>query len=179
MHFLLNFYKKRITYDLLNKFYYKNTKKIPKLKKIILNFECKTTEMISIAICLLAIEIITHQKGTLIKTKRPHILLKIRKGQPIGCKVILREIKMIHYFSKILTEFFPNLQNFYGFKLIKKLNSNFFSYIIKETASLNELENHYYLFYKLPKLKITIITNTSSAKEFAFFLNSFKFPLKK
>ena len=45
MHFLENFYFKTLKYDLINKFIYKNTTKLPKLKKIILNFGSKTADI--------------------------------------------------------------------------------------------------------------------------------------
>ncbi len=65
MNFLTYFCKKTLNYELLNKFNYKNTKKLPKIKKIVLNFGCKTTDIKHLAASLLALELITCQKGKL------------------------------------------------------------------------------------------------------------------
>ena len=94
MHFLDYFYTKTLKFDLINKFYYKELKNLPKLKKIVLNFNCRTTNLKTLATHLLALELITNQKSNLTISKRPNLLLKIRKGNPVGCKVILKKILM-------------------------------------------------------------------------------------
>jgi ribosomal protein L5 len=62
MNFLEHFYLKTLKYDLSNRFLYKNTKELPKLKKIILNFGCKTSDLKQLSASLLALELITNQK---------------------------------------------------------------------------------------------------------------------
>jgi large subunit ribosomal protein L5 len=179
MHFLEHFYIKTLKYDLANKFLYKSTKKIPKLKKIILNFGCKTSDIKHLASSLLALELITNQKGTMTTTKHSNILLKIRKGNPTGCKITLRKNKMLDYLSKILIEIFPKLKFFEGFKFNRKIKKNHFSYELHDTFNFTELEEHYYLFNNLAKLDITLVTNTETKKELLFVLKSLQFPLKK
>jgi large subunit ribosomal protein L5 len=179
MHFLEHFYMKTLKYDLANKFLYKSTKKMPKLKKIILNFGCKTSDIKHLASSLLALELITNQKGTMTTTKHSNILLKIRKGNPTGCKITLRKNKMLDYFSKILIEIFPKLKNFEGFKFNRKIKKNYFSYELHDTFNFTELEEHYYLFNNLSKLDITLVTSTETKKELLFILKSLQFPLKK
>jgi large subunit ribosomal protein L5 len=179
MHFLEHFYIKTLKYDLANKFLYKSTKKIPKLKKIILNFGCKTSDIKHLASSLLALELITNQKGTMTTTKHSNILLKIRKGNPTGCKITLRKNKMLDYLSKILIEIFPRLKSFEGFKFNRKIKKNYFSYELHDTFNFTELEEHYYLFNNLAKLDVTLVTNTETKKELLFVLKSLQFPLKK
>lgn len=179
MHFLENFYNKTVKYELFNKFNFNKTKNLPELKKIILNFGCKTAEMRQLSSSLLALEIISNQKGTMTKTKQSNILLKIRKGNPTGCKVTLTKFLKFNFFSKILIEIFPKLRNFYGCNLSKKLKKKSFFFNLKETFSFAELENHYYLFNNLPVLNIILITNSQSTKELIFLLKSFQIPIKK
>lgn len=83
MNILEYYYKKIIVYDLINKFSYNNLKKVPELKKIILNFGCKNFEIKNIASSLLSLELITAKRGTITKSKQANILLKIRKGTRI------------------------------------------------------------------------------------------------
>jgi large subunit ribosomal protein L5 len=179
MHFLKHFYSKTLSYDLINKFFYNNTKKLPRLKKIILNFGGKTTEIKHLAASLLALELITNQKGALTTAKRPNIRLKIRKGNPTGCKVTLRRNYMFDFFFKTLADVFPKIKNFKEIHLTRKMKENIFSYEVHDTFSFPELEEHYYLFNNLPKLHITIVTSCDTKKEFLFLLKSFQFPFNK
>lgn len=178
MNFLEHFYLKTLKSDLNNKFLYKNTKELPKLKKIILNFGCKPNNLKQLSASLLALELITHQKSKITKTKYSNIFLKIRKGNPTGCKVTLRKNKLFNFLAKILIEIFPKEKNFNGFTLSKKIKKNVFSYNIHNTFSFGQLENHYYLFNNLPKLNITIIANTKTKKELLFIFSSLKLPFK-
>jgi len=176
MNPLENYYKKVIRYDLINKFFYFNLNDIPELKKIILNFGCKTSEIKSLASSLLALELITTKQGTITKAKRANILLKIRKGHPVGCIVVLRKAKMYNFLLKLITEVFPNLKDFKGIKVSKKLKSNSFSFTLTDLINFKELEKQFYLFTNLPPLNIILITNTRTRKELLYLLNSFKIP---
>ena len=70
------FYYKTTKYDLVNKFFYKNTKKIPKFQKIVLNFNCKTTDIKQISTTLLALELITGKRRRFVTKDVEHFLLR-------------------------------------------------------------------------------------------------------
>lgn len=178
MHFLENFYNKTVKYELINKFSYNSSKNLPKLKKIILNFGCKTADIKQLAASLLALELITSQKGIMTATKYSNINFKIRKGNPTGCKVSLSKFQTYAFLSKMLIEIFPKLKNFYGFSHTKKAIKNIFSYELKETFSFSELESNFYLFNNIPKLNITLITNANTIHELMFLLKAFQLAFK-
>ena len=77
MHFIQNHYRNIIKYDFLNKFYLTNTQDIPKIKKFMLNFNCKSTDFKTILISLLALELLTLKKGEITKSKTTNISIKI------------------------------------------------------------------------------------------------------
>ena len=172
-----SFYIKTLKYELCNKFTYKNINQIPKVKKIILNFGCRTAEIKQLTASLLALELITNQRSIITTTKSPNILLKIKKGNPSGCKVTLRKTQMLSFFTKLIINIFPKVKNFNGFSTLKKSRKNLFSFELNETFAFNELEKNYYLFNKLNKLSITIVADCSSQKQLIFLLRSFQFPL--
>jgi large subunit ribosomal protein L5 len=173
MHFLEHYYHNIIKYDLINRFNYKNIKVIPKLEKIILNFGCKTFELKKLSPSLLALQLITMKKGKLTVSKKPNIVLKIRKGNPVGCRVILTKNLMYKFFTKLLIEVLPRLKNR---TLIKKLQSkNALTYNFENTLIFKELEKNYLLFNVLKNLQVTFLTNTKTNEELFFLLNSFKF----
>lgn len=177
MNILENYYKKVVRYDLLNKFSYNYIEEIPRLKKIILNFGCKNFDIRNLAVSLLSLELITGQKGILTKSKRANILLKIRKGNPVGCMVVLKKNKMYHFTFKLLIDIFPNLKDFKGIYVAKRLNITSFSFTLTDLISFKELEKQFYLFSNLPPLNVTFVTNTRSKKELLYLLNCFKLPL--
>jgi large subunit ribosomal protein L5 len=176
MNPLENYYKKIIKYDLINKFFYNNLNDIPELKKIILNFGCKSFDIKSIAAAILSLELITTQRGSVTKSKRANILLKIRKGYPVGCMVILTSSKMYQFLFKLLTEVFPNLKDFKGINVSKKLGQKSFSFTLADLINFKELEKQFYLFTNLPQLNIVFVTNTKTRKELIYLLKSFKLP---
>ena len=177
MNILEKFYRRVIRYDLINKFSYTKIEEIPQLKKIILNFGCKNFELKNIASALLSLELITTKRGSLTKAKRSNILLKIRKGYPVGCVVILKKIKMYDFFLKLLVQVFPNLKVFKGISTSKKSEKTSFSFTLKDLISFKELEKQFYLFINLPPLNITFITNSKTKKELLYLLDSFKLPI--
>ena len=178
MHFLNYFYKRTLKFDLINKFYYTDLKKLPRLKKVILNFSCKTTELKSLATNLLALELITNQNGILTVSKRPNLLLKIRKGNPAGCKLSLKKASMLNFFSKSLNEVFSRIKSFDGIIVNQKVERTVISFVIKDTLNFSELTEHYYLFNNLSNLNLSFITSVEKKEELLFLLKSLQLPIK-
>lgn len=176
MHYLEDFYTKNLKYDLINKFFYTDVKKLPKLKKIVLNFGCKTTNIKTIATNLLALELICGKKGSLKTAKQPNLVLKIKKGNPTGCILTLSNNSKINFIAKILFETLTKIKQFDGLKL--KSKNNCLSYSIKNSFNFSCLEDHYYIFNNLSNLNITFITNSRKKKETLFILKSLQLPLK-
>lgn len=178
MYLLKDLNKKIIKHDLINKYRYKNTKNLPKLKNITLNFGCNNFNIQKFAITLLALEIIASKKGSLTASKSANVLLKIQKGQPAGCKVILKKKDMYKFLNKLIIENLPRLQNFSGFKVRVETSTVSFRLSNKE-ISLQELNNQYPLFENLPYLDINISTTAKNYKEILFLLKSIKIPVNE
>ena len=179
MHFLEYHYTKVIQYDLINKFQYTNINELPQIKKIIINFGLKDFKIKNFAATLLALELITTQQGVVTRTKTPNIFIKIQKGQPTGCKIILKKTIMYNFLSKLLIEIFPNLKKLLQFKINKKTSKNFSFILPKSLLIFNELKEHYNLYNLLSNLDVTIITTTRTHKELFFLLKSFQLPFIK
>ena len=79
------------------------------MKKIVLNFGCKNSEIKNLAAALISLELISaNEHIELTKSKRANILIQIRSGHPVGCKVILKKRKMYDFFLKLLREILSN-----------------------------------------------------------------------
>jgi large subunit ribosomal protein L5 len=172
MNFVKYFYDNILKYDLINKFNYNKTKNLPKLKKIILNFGCKNTKFKNLAASFLALELISYKKSSLTKTKKPNLFLKIRKGNPVGCKVVLRNKQMFDFLTITLNEIFSKEKNLVKINNKNLIKKNFFSFEIYNKFIFNELEKHYYLFNDLEKLDITVVFKIK--EEIYFLIKSFK-----
>ena len=178
MYFLKDYHQDIVQYDLINKFHYKNLQNLPKLQKIVLNFGNKNPNLKNLASALLLLELITTKRGVITTANSPHILLKIKKGSPVGCKVILKKTLMYSFFARLLIDVCPQIKKFKKFTLQKKeQHPNTFSYQLKNIFIFLESKQNYNLFNQLSSLDITIVTNTKTQNELLFLFNSFKLPI--
>lgn len=175
MNFIKKFYLKTITISLLNKFQYTKLTEIPKIRRIILNINCKESDLKNIAASLLALELMTGKRGSVTHARKANALLRIRKGDPIGCKVYLKKHEMYNFLEKFLIEIIPqiiNTTNDFEFKSYPK-NVNSISCHFKNGLTF-EIETNFFLFNKIPDLQIVIQTNTTTKEELEYLLRSFK-----
>ena len=179
MTYLTDYYNKTLKYELINKFYYTKINNLPKLKKIILTFNCKTDEIKKISTSLLALELLIFQKAIITTTPKTNLFVKIRKGSPIGCKVTLQKNLLLQFLTKNCMEIFPKTKNFTGltFKTKSKKNNNSFSYLIQNLFGSSNLEDHYYLFNHLSNLNVTLIAKNTQIEELIFIIKSLQLPL--
>jgi large subunit ribosomal protein L5 len=178
MDFYTNYYKQIIKQDLINKFKCKNNKTIPKFVKITLNFGCKNFTIQKFATTMLALELLTFKKSSITHAKTPNVLLKIQKGQPAGCKVILKKKEMFSFIARLNVDLIPKIKNFLGFKT-KQQSSNFIFQIPQNKITTSDFEKHYPLFANLPTLDINIQTNSQNINEIVFLVKSIKLPVLK
>ena len=163
------YYKNIIGYDLFHKFIFKEIKQVPKLKKVVLTFCLKKYEIKHLLISLAALKIISDVKFcSVIKSKSSNISLKIKKGNPIGGKVILRKMRINLFLFKLLSLGFLNKKTF------GNLSNNTFSFKIKDILKFSELEQNYQYFKNLPILNVNIIFTSTKKDLLLFLLRSYK-----
>ena len=93
MSFFNTYIQRIINYDSINTFSFKDLKQIPKLQSIVLNFGYQKSNFKRLVTGLLALELTTLGKSRITRSKDLNILLKIKQGNPVGCKIILKEKK--------------------------------------------------------------------------------------
>lgn len=168
MHTLTQYQNNIVKYDLINTFNYKLITKLPKIEHITLTFKIKTSNYKILNSIMLTLTLLTFQKSKLTQSKVSSISLKIRKGQPVGCKVTLRKNKMNRFIFQLLNKIISN-------ELFKttKVN-NLFSINIQNILIFPELEKNYQFFKDLPGLNINIKTTNCTFNEFAYLIRSYK-----
>lgn len=172
-------YINKINFDFIKYFNYRNLESIPKIKKLIISFTYKKPTTKLILKSLLALEIITGLRGKIVTTKKSNISLNIRKGEPVGCKVILRKKEMLIFLSRLL---FVRIYEFKSKNLGKKkvlklnnFNTKSLSFNYNALNIFSELEQHYFLFKDLGNINFTLITNSKNLIEFNYLINSIKY----
>lgn len=171
MHCFEKYYNNTIKNDLIAKFRYKSLKSVPKLEKIILNFGCKTSDLKTLSIALLALELVANKKGKLTTSSKSSISLKIRKGNPVGCKVIVKNYLMYKIFALLILDILPRLKSEARLKTTK----NTLTYNLKNILLLKKIEKNYVLFNNTQNINVVIITSSNNSKELSFLLNCFNF----
>lgn len=167
---ILKFYSKNIIdYDFLNKFLFKEIKQIPKLKKVVLSFCLKRYEIKHLLTSLAALKILSDIKFcSVVTSKSSNISLKIKKGNPIGSKVILRKVRMNLFLFKLLNISLKKKKEF------NMINKNSFSFKIRDILKFSELEQNYQYFKNLPVLNVNIVSNSTKKNLLLFLLKSYK-----
>jgi large subunit ribosomal protein L5 len=156
-------YKNRVKYGLLNKFSYKNIYDIPKLEKINLSLNVNSSDLHMLVSSLIALELLTNQKGFLIRSKTFNLVSKIRKGDPVGSKVTLRKEQALKFILKLI-RIRPK---------VKKFNGGHFSFLIKNLMVFKEIESNYHFFRKLNSLSIVVNTTCVSREELVFLIRCY------
>lgn len=177
---LLSLYQDNIiAYDLVTKFNIKN-KKLPRFSKFVISFHSNNISFINLLISSLSLDLISNQKSHYILSKVNHNLnIKVKSGYPTGCKVTLRKKKMMCFISDIfVTNDIKNMRlNAVNFKESVDKNIQF---CISDLTSFKFVEDNYFIFRELSKIKVSIAaTNTINKKNLLFMFSSFKMLKKK
>ena len=175
--FFFKYYKQAIVkHDLINTFFYANPTKVPSFKKLVLNFGSQKSNFRQLISSLLALELISSKKSNLTKSNHVNILLKIKKGNPVGCKIILKKELMYSFYLRLITSIFPKIKKLQKNQQQKNLKvTKAVSVRLQNSLVFTELESQYQFFKSIPSLDITLITNCNSQRELFFLLKASKF----
>lgn len=113
---LLERYRNEIVLQIMEKFNLKNRFAVPRLEKIVVNMgvgeALQDVKILDKAMEELAI--ITGQKPIMRRAKVAISNFKIKKGNPIGCKVTLRRAKMYEFMDRLISVALPRIRDFRG-----------------------------------------------------------------
>ena len=170
---MIEFYKKYHTnilnYDLLNKFQLKNASNVPVVTEVILELNFKTFDYDLLIRGLLTLELITGSRCSIITSKNSNTRLKLKKGSPIGCKIILKKKKVLRFFFFLINN--KKLTNV----CYKIISDKFYSaHLTISALNVPELQENYHFFKNVGSFNVKIFTTAKNDKEFNYLLNSYK-----
>jgi len=113
---LLEKYRKEIVPILMAELGYKNKLEVPRLEKIVINMGVGegAHDIKVIEEAVLALSLITGQKPIITRAKKAISNFKIKKGDPIGCKVTLRRERMYEFLDRFINVALPRIRDFRG-----------------------------------------------------------------
>jgi large subunit ribosomal protein L5 len=166
-----NHYQNVVIYDLLSKLHFKNVFELPKMTKICLNigFKNSNIEKKKLTNIIVLLKLITNQEPLPTKSKKNNIILKIKKGSIIGCKVTLRKNNINIFLEKLLFFIVPNMKDIQ----LNLTNKNVFNFQIKNVLHFFELQTEFLKFKEIPPIDVSIHSNTKNNKDLFLLLNYF------
>jgi len=141
---------------------YRNIREIPVISNIVLHFGLKNVSQNSKIILsgLLALNIISKQKSVITYSTKSVMLLKIKNGQAVGCKINLNKVNSYNFIITYIILFINKKYNISNNKITNKS----ITIKIDKLFYFKKLEYFYENFEELPFLSISINTNKINSK---------------
>ncbi|WWO97054.1 MAG: 50S ribosomal protein L5 [Candidatus Dasytiphilus stammeri] len=172
-------YKTSIVNTLIQQFKYNSIMQVPKICKITLNMGVGKTiidkKFLEGAIDNLSL--ISGQKPVITRAHKSIAGFKIRKNNPIGCKVTLRGNRMWEFLERLIYIAIPRIRDFRGFSIKSFDNFGNYSIGIREQIIFPEID--YDKIDSVRGMDITITTSAKSTEEGYALLKGFNFPFRE
>lgn len=176
---LLERYRKEIIPDIMQKFGFKNKLQVPRLEKIVVNMgvgagahDIKVLEQACSELAL-----ITGQRPVITRARKAISNFKIKKGQPVGCKVTLRGFKMYEFLDRLVSVALPRIKDFRGLSQHSFDKNGNYSLGINEQTIFPEIDID--KVQRLQGMDITIVTTTQNQTLALELLKAFNLPFQK
>jgi large subunit ribosomal protein L5 len=176
---LYEFYKDKVTKDLMLQFGYKSVMEVPRIEKITLNMgvgEAVADKKV-MEFAVADMQKIAGQKPIVTMSKKSIAGFKIREGYPVGCKVTLRKERMYEFLDRLISVAIPRIRDFRGISGKSFDGRGNYNMGVKEQIIFPEIE--YEKIDALRGMNITITTSAKTDEEAKALLSAFKLPLKK
>ena len=100
---------------LMEKRKYENVHQVPSIEKIVINMGVSASlEKAAVDDAARDLTQITGRKPVINKSRKSVANFKLRKGQPIGCRVTLRRDVMYEFFDRLVAAALPRIRDFRG-----------------------------------------------------------------
>ncbi|OGS90589.1 MAG: 50S ribosomal protein L5 [Gallionellales bacterium GWA2_59_43] len=176
---LYEFYKDKVTKDLMAQFGYKSVMEVPRIEKITLNMgvgEAVADKKV-MEFAVGDMQKIAGQKPVVTLSKKSIAGFKIRENYPVGCKVTLRKERMYEFLDRLISVAIPRIRDFRGISGKSFDGRGNYNMGVKEQIIFPEIE--YEKVDALRGMNITITTSAKTDEEARALLVAFKLPLKK
>jgi len=171
-------YLEEVRPALMKRFAYKNQLQAPRIEKVSINMGLgegkENPKILDAAVNDLAI--ITGQKPIITRARRSVASFKVREGNPIGCKLTLRGIRMYDFLDKLFNVALPRVRDFRGISPHSFDGRGNFTIGIKEQLIFPEIE--YSQVERILGMDITIVTTAETDEEARELLSLLGLPFR-
>ena len=172
------YYREKVVPELTQKYGYKTTMQVPRIRKITLNMGVGESvgdkKTLDNAVADMAK--IAGQKPVVTKARRSIANFKLRAGYPIGCMVTLRGARMYEFLDRLVNIAIPRIRDFRGVSNRAFDGRGNYSLGVREQIIFPEIE--YDKIDALRGMNIAITTTAKSDDEAKALLAAFRFPFK-
>lgn len=172
-------YRSRVVPELMKRFNYSSVMEVPHLEKIVVNMAvgeaASDSKFLEQAVNDLTL--IAGQRPVQTKAKKSVANFKLREGQPIGCKVTLRSLRMYDFFDKLITIALPRVRDFRGVSKNAFDGRGNYALGVKEQLIFPEID--YDKIAKTRGMDIIIVTSARTDKEAYALLELLGMPFKR
>jgi large subunit ribosomal protein L5 len=112
---LFDKYNNQVRPTLIEKRGYKNPHQVPRLEKIVVNMGVSAMlEKTAVEDAAKDLGLITGRKPVVTNSRKSIATFKLRKGQPVGCRVTLRRDAMYEFLDRLISAALPRIRDFRG-----------------------------------------------------------------
>lgn len=143
---------------------YTNVHQVPRMEKIVVNMGVSASlEKVAVDDAAKDLTQITGRKPVICKSRAAVANFKLRKGQPIGCRVTLRRDAMYEFFDRLVAAALPRIRDFRGVSPRKFDGRGNYSVGIAEQTIFPEIEMD--KIKRSQGMDITIVTSARTDAE--------------
>lgn len=171
-------YRSRIVPELQTALGRKNIHSIPRLQKIVVSMgvgeavnDRKRLDQAADQLTQLA-----GQKAQITRAKKSVSGFRLREGQPIGCRVTLRNKRMFDFLDRLITLALPRVRDFRGVNPKGFDGSGNYNYGLSEQLVFPEIDPETVTVTQ--GMNITFVTTASTDEEGRLLLKAFGMPFK-
>ena len=172
----LELYRRDIAPKLAKEFGHSNILAVARLEKIVVNIGCG--EAAHDAKILEAVQrdlgLITGQRPLVTRAKKAISNFKIREGDPVGCKVTLRRVRMYEFLERLISAALPRIRDFRGLKPTGFDGGGNYSFGLQDYTIFPEIQVDQ---VQTPfGMDVTFVTTAKTREEAFALLKAFGFP---
>lgn len=171
-------YVSNTSYDMAMRLNHKDIMGIPIISKVDISISDPSVALNkrNILPILTALELITKQKPSIIKSRRIIQKFNIRKGALIGGKSTINGYATIPFLENLITIVLPKVQSTQNFKKGNINKDGNLNLTLHDPLVFNELEQEFEKFSKIPSIKLSISTTAKTKREALSLLSHTNIP---
>ncbi len=165
--------------ELMKELGYKNKLQVPRIDKVVLNMGVGegAHDIKVIDEAVQAFSLITGQKPVITRAKKAISNFKIRRGDPVGCKVTLRRSRMYEFLDRFINVALPRIRDFQGVSTDAFDGDGNYSLGITEYTVFPEIE--YDKVQHVLGMDITIVIKSHNKEESLLLLKLLGMPFRE